>query len=114
MREALKQAKLALDDGEVPVGAVIVCENKIVARAYNQVQRLNDPTAHAEMIAITSATDAIGSKYLDECEIFVTLEPCAMCAGALSWAKIKGVHYGGSDLKEGYSLYSKKILHPKT
>ena len=114
MQEALKQARIAMDEGEVPVGAVIVCENRIVARGHNQVEKLNDPTAHAEMIAITSAADAVGSKFLEECAIYVTLEPCAMCAGALSWARVKSVYYGTSDLKKGYSLYSNNILHPKT
>ena len=114
MQEALKQAKIAYDAGEVPVGAVVVANNRIIARAHNQVELLNDPTAHAEILAITAATEAIGSKYLEECTMYVTLEPCVMCAGALNWAQIDNVYYGTSDEKKGYSLLGKQVLHPKT
>jgi len=94
MKEAFKQAEMAFDDGEIPVGAVIVCKDQIIARAYNQTERLNDPTAHAEMIAITSACNYLSSKYLDNCTLYVTLEPCAMCSGAIAEAHIKDVKFG--------------------
>lgn len=113
MREALKEAQKALDDGEVPVGAVVVSKNKIIARAHNQTERLNDATAHAEMLAITSATNHIGAKYLQECTLYVTLEPCVMCAGALSWSQVGRVVYGASDDLRGFSLISTPLLHPK-
>lgn len=114
MKEAFRQAQLAYEEGEVPVGAVVVANNRIIARAHNQVELLNDPTAHAEVLAITSAAEALGSKYLEGCAIYVTLEPCIMCAGALNWAQIENVYYGASDEKKGYSLIGKSILHPKT
>lgn len=114
MREALKQAQLAYDNGEIPVGAVVVCNNRIIARAHNQVELLNDPTAHAEILAITAASDALGSKYLEDCSMYVTLEPCDMCAGALNWAQIGKVVYAASDVKRGYSLHDKNLLHTKT
>ncbi len=114
MQEALKQAHLAYEKGEVPVGAVVVCNNRIIARAYNQVELLNDPTAHAEILAITAAAEALGSKYLDDCTMYVTLEPCVMCAGALSWAQIGTIYYGASDARRGYTLVGKNVLHPKT
>ena len=114
MKEALKQAQLAYESGEVPIGAVVVANNRIIARAHNQVELLNDPTAHAEILAITAATEALGNKYLEDCTIYVTLEPCVMCAGALSWAQIDTMYYGASDEKRGYSLIGKSILHPKT
>ena len=114
MGEALKQAELAFDAGEVPVGAVVVAEKRIIARAHNQTEQLTDVTAHAEMLAITSAFNALGSKYLNECTLFVTLEPCVMCAGALYWAQLGKLVYGASDLKRGYSLQSKNLLHPRT
>ena len=114
MREALKQAQLAYDRGEIPVGAVIVCYERIIARAHNQVELLNDPTAHAEILAITAATDALGSKYLEDCSMYVTLEPCDMCAGALNWAQIGKVVYAASDEKRGFSLHQKNLLHSKT
>ena len=114
MKEALKQAQLAFDNGEVPVGAVIVANNRIIARAHNQVEMLSDPTAHAEMIAITAASEALGSKYLEDCTLYVTLEPCTMCAGALNWAQIDTIYYGAKDEKKGYSLTGKNILHQKT
>lgn len=114
MSEALKEAQKAFDLDEVPVGAVIVCENQIIARAHNLTERLNDVTAHAEMQAITSATNNLGSKYLNECTLYVSLEPCVMCAGAAFWAQIGKIVYGASDEKRGYSLLKKNILHPKT
>ncbi len=114
MREALKQAHIALAEGEVPVGAIIVCQKKIIARAYNQVERLQDVTAHAEMLAITAASNHLGAKYLPECTLYVTLEPCVMCGGASSWAQVGTLVYGASDPDRGYSRMQKSILHPKT
>jgi len=114
MKEALKEAVKALDKDEVPIGAVVVCNGKIIARAHNLTEMLNDPTAHAEMQAITAATSYIGGKYLNECSLYVTIEPCPMCAAALGWAQIKRVVYGASDPKRGYSLFSPNLLHPKT
>jgi tRNA(adenine34) deaminase len=114
MQEALKEAKKALERDEVPVGAVIVCDGKIIARAHNLTETLNDPTAHAEMQAITAATNNFGGKYLQSSSIYVTLEPCPMCAAALNWAQIKVLVYGASDPKRGFSLFSPTLLHPKT
>ncbi|UCS95745.1 nucleoside deaminase [Echinicola marina] len=114
MNEALKQAKLAYEDNEIPVGAVIVCRNRIIARAYNQTEKLTDVTAHAEVLAITAASDALGAKYLTECELFVTLEPCVMCAGASFWAQLGGIHFAASDPKRGFGRLSEQVLHPKT
>src|SRR5688572_8967258 len=114
MREALKEAAKALEIGEVPVGAVVVCKNRIIARAHNQTEKLTDATAHAEMIAVTAAANHLGSKYLDECTLFVTLEPCVMCAGALHWVQLQKLVYGASDIQRGYSLVSTPLLHPKT
>ncbi|WP_186756165.1 nucleoside deaminase [Echinicola salinicaeni] len=114
MNEALKQAKLAFEDNEIPVGAVIVCRNRIIARAYNQTEKLTDVTAHAEVLAITAASDALGAKYLTECELYVTLEPCLMCAGASFWAQLGGIHFAASDPKRGFGRLSEQVLHPKT
>jgi len=114
MMEALKEAQAADEDGEIPVGAVIVCKNRIIGRGHNMTERLNDPSAHAEMIAITAATEAMGGKYLTDCTLYVTLEPCPMCAGALNWAQISRIVYGAIDTKRGYSLFSPSLLHPKT
>ncbi len=114
MKQALAEAKVAFDKDEVPVGAVIVCDGAIIARAHNLTETLNDVTAHAEMQAITSASNVLGGKYLDECTLYVTLEPCSMCAAALAWAQIKCIVYGASDEKRGYSNYSPSMLHPKT
>lgn len=114
MQEALKEAQKAFDADEVPVGAVIVAENRIIARAHNLTERLNDVTAHAEMQAITSAANAIGGKYLNECSIYVSLEPCVMCAGALAWSQIDTVVFGASDSKRGFSLIQNSVIHPKT
>ncbi|HWY11530.1 MAG TPA: nucleoside deaminase [Bacteroidia bacterium] len=114
MNEALKEAQKAYDADEVPVGAVIVANNKIIARCHNLTERLTDVTAHAEMQAITSAANALGGKYLLDCTLYVTLEPCPMCAGALNWAQITKVVYGASDLKKGFSTISQNMFHPKT
>jgi tRNA(adenine34) deaminase len=114
MQKAYDLALCALEEEEVPVGAVIVCKDKIIASAYNQTEKLNDPTAHAEMQAITCATDAIGGKYLNECTLYVTLEPCVMCAGALYWSQIGRVVYGAKDEKRGASRLQENIYHPKT
>ena len=113
MRKALEEAKSALEAGEVPVGAVVVAQGRIIARAYNRTQALNDVTAHAEMQAITSAAHYIGGKYLHQCTLYVTLEPCQMCAGALFWSQISEVVYGASDPKRGYLALGTQI-HPKT
>lgn len=114
MNEAMKQALIGFEEGEIPVGAVIVSGNKVIARAYNQVERLGDPTAHAEMIAITSATQYLGSKYLEGCSVYVTLEPCAMCAGALFWTRISQLVYGADDPKRGFRQHEASLLHPRT
>jgi tRNA(adenine34) deaminase len=114
MGEALRQARMAYEEGEIPVGAVVVCENRIIARAYNQTERLNDPTAHAEMLAITAAAEYLGSKYLETCTMYVTLEPCPMCAGALFWSHIGGLVYGAPDPKMGFTLHHSGVLHPRT
>ncbi len=114
MREALKEAKRAFDADEIPVGAIVVCNNRIIARAHNLTERLNDVTAHAEMQAITSAANFLNGKYLNECTMYITLEPCVMCAGALSWSQIGKIVYGASDTKRGFNLIGNKILHPKT
>src|SRR5262245_39839730 len=114
MREALKEAQKAFLDDEVPIGVVIVSNKRIIARAYNMTERLNDVTAHAEMQAITAAENFLGGKYLDECIMYVTIEPCTMCAGACYWAQLARIVYGARDEKKGFLLVSKKILHPKT
>lgn len=114
MREALKEANKALEIGEVPVGAVVVCKNRIIARAHNQTEKLTDATAHAEMLATTAAANYLGSKYLSECTLFVTLEPCVMCAGALHWVQLQKLVFGASDLQRGYSLVQTPLLHPRT
>lgn len=114
MNEALKEARKAFDADEVPVGAVIVADKKIIARAHNFTERLIDVTAHAEMQAITAAANAIGGKYLNDCTLYVTLEPCLMCAGALHWSHITKIIYGASDEKKGFSKINQTILHPKT
>ena len=114
MTEALKEAEKAIKSDEVPVGAIIVCKNQIIARAHNYTERLNDMTAHAEMQAFTSATDYLGGKYLNECTLYVTLEPCVMCGGASFWTQIKRIVYGASDEKRGFSNIKESILHPKT
>ena len=114
MYEALREAEKAFAIDEVPVGVVVVHEGKVIARAHNLTERLNDPTAHAEMQAITMVTGNFGGKYLDKCTLYVTLEPCAMCAAALNWAQLKKIVYGAFDHKRGFSKFSPLLLHPKT
>lgn len=114
MREALNQARYAADEDEVPVGAVIVWKGRIIARGHNMTEKLQDPTAHAEMIAITAATESMGGKYLTDCTLYVTVEPCPMCAGALAWAQIDRIVYGTPDPKRGFSMFSPSLMHPKT
>ncbi len=114
MRQALNEAQKAFDKDEVPIGAVIVAENRIIARAHNLTEMLNDVSAHAEMQAITIAADALGGKYLKNCTLYVTVEPCPMCAAALNWAQITKVVYGASDEKRGYTLFIPSLLHPRT
>lgn len=114
MKQALNEARQARDEGEIPIGAVVVCNNRIIARAHNQTERLNDPTAHAEMLAITAAVSALGAKYLTECTLYVTIEPCVMCAGAIGWAQIQTLVYGAGEEKRGFSKYAPAALHPKT
>lgn len=114
MNEALKEAKKALEKDEVPIGAIVVCENRIIARAFNLTQTLHDVTAHAEMQAFTAASDHFGGKYLTECTLYVTIEPCVMCAGAAFWAQIGKLIFGANDEKRGYSLVNQPLLHPKT
>ena len=114
MTEALKEAQAAFEEDEVPIGCVIVANDRIIARAHNLTQLLKDPTAHAEMQAITAATSYLQAKYLPECTLYVTVEPCSMCASAISWAQIKRVVYGCSDPKRGAALYSPSLYHPKT
>ena len=114
MLEALKEARVAASEDEVPIGAVVVCRGKVIAKGHNMTERLHDPTAHAEMIAITAACEAMGGKYLNDCSLFVTVEPCPMCAAAMNWAQLGRLVYGASDPKRGYSLFSPSLLHPKT
>ena len=112
MREALREAAEAED--EIPIGAVIVFAGRVIAKGHNMTERLHDPTAHAEMIAITAATEAMGGKYLNDCTLYVTVEPCPMCAAASAWAQVGRIVYGASDPKRGYSLFTPSLLHPKT
>lgn len=114
MKEALKEAQAAFDRDEVPVGCVIVYNHRIIARSHNLTECLNDVTAHAEMQAITAAANTLGGKYLIDCKVYVTLEPCGMCASALNWAQISELIYGASDEKKGYNSINPKMLHPKT
>lgn len=114
MRQALVEARAAADEGEIPIGAVLVCRDRIIARAHNQTERLNDVTAHAEMLAITAASGLLGAKYLIDCTLYVTIEPCVMCAGAIAWAQLGAVVYGASDEKRGFSRFAPQALHPKT
>jgi len=114
MREALKEAAVALKQGEVPIGGVVVCKGHIIARGHNLTELLTDPTAHAEMQLVTMATEYLGGKYLKECTLYVTVEPCPMCAAALAWAQLGRLVYGADDPKRGYSLFSPSLLHPKT
>jgi tRNA(adenine34) deaminase len=114
MKKAFAEAVQAFDEGEIPVGAVVVANNKIIARAHNLTETLNDVTAHAEMQAITAAANLLGGKYLNDCTLYVTLEPCAMCAGALGWAQTGRIVYGASDPKRGFLNFAPNALHPKT
>ena len=114
MKDALREAHAAASEDEVPIGAVIVCRGRIIGKGHNMTERLNDPTAHAEMIAITAATEAMGGKYLNDCTLYVTVEPCPMCAGALAWSQIGRVVYGACDPKRGFSIFSPSLMHPKT
>lgn len=114
MQMALAQAGEAASEDEVPIGAVIVCRGRIIGKGHNMTERLKDPTSHAEMIALTSATQAMGGKYLNDCTLYVTVEPCPMCAAALCWAQIGRIVYGAADPKRGYSLFTPSLLHPKT
>ena len=114
MRRALQEAQTAYDEGEIPIGAVIVCQNRIIAHAHNLTETLNDVTAHAEMQAITMAANELGGKYLTDCTLYVTVEPCPMCAGALGWSQIPRIVYGCEDPKRGYREYAPRALHPKT
>lgn len=114
MKAALLEARKAYEEDEVPVGAVIVCRDQIIARAHNLTERLTDVTAHAEMQAVTSAQEALGGKYLNECTLYVTVEPCIMCAGAIGWSQMGRVVYGTSDEKRGYRRFAPQALHPKT
>ena len=113
MRKALVEAEAAFREGEVPIGAVVVCQDRIIARAHNLTETLNDVTAHAEMQAITAAANQLGGKYLKDCTLYVTVEPCVMCAGALGWSQMSRVVYGASDEKRGYEKYAPHAMHPK-
>lgn len=113
MQRALDEARQALREGEIPIGAVVVCNDRIIARAHNLTETLCDVTAHAEMQSITSAANLLGGKYLTDCTLYVTVEPCAMCAGAIGWAQIHRIVYGAPDVKRGYSLLAPRALHPK-
>ena len=114
MQQAMIEARAARDEDEIPIGAVIECEGRIVARAHNQTERLNDVTAHAEMLAFTAAADTLGGKYLPNCTLYVTVEPCYMCAGAAGWTQIGRIVYGASDSKRGFTNIGRQMLHPKT
>ena len=114
MAEAIREARAALADGEIPIGAVIVCKGRIIGRGHNMTERLHDATAHAEMIAITTATETFGAKYLNDCTLYVTVEPCPMCAGALNWSQVGRIVYGAPDPRRGYSLFTPSLLHPRT
>ena len=114
MKMAFDEAKAAAAEGEIPVGAVVVCSGVVIARAHNLTETLTDVTAHAEMQVITAAASYLGGKYLDQCTLYVTLEPCTMCAGAIGWSQLKRLVYGASDEKRGYTIYAPNVLHPKT
>ncbi|MBO5665596.1 MAG: nucleoside deaminase [Bacteroidaceae bacterium] len=114
MKQALMEAKKAFEKDEVPIGAVVVCKGRIIARAHNLTEMLNDVTAHAEMQAITAAANNIGGKYLNDCTLYVTVEPCPMCAGAIGWSQLRKLVYGAEDEKRGYHRYAPDVLHPKT
>lgn len=110
MRQALEEARLAFEEGEIPIGAVVVCRGQIIARAHNEVERLKDPTAHAELLAITAATEYMGGKFLSDCQLYVTVEPCVMCAGALFWARLGEIIYGAGEEKFGYRHYAPDVF----
>ena len=114
MLEALLEARASAAEGEIPIGAVVVWKGRVIGRGHNMTERLHDTTAHAEMIAITSATEAMGGKYLSDCTLYVTVEPCPMCAGALAWSQMGRIVYGAPDPRRGYSLFSPSLLHPRT
>jgi len=114
MQQALKQAKQAYEEGEIPVGAVVVINKRVIAKAHNHTERLHDVTAHAEMLALTSAFNHLGAKYLPECTLYVTLEPCVMCAGAIHWSQLGTLVYAAPDEKKGFTRYDTGILHPRT
>lgn len=114
MKQALLEARKAMERGEVPVGAVVVCKDRIIARAHNLTETLTDVTAHAEMQALTAAASALGGKYLNECTLYVTVEPCVMCAGAIGWTQLRRLVFGAEDEKRGYQRYAPQTLHPKT
>lgn len=114
MRQAIAQAKLAADAGEIPVGAIVTSNDRIIARGHNQTEQLSDVTAHAEIIALTAAANHLGDKYLHDCTLYVTLEPCPMCAGALAWSQVSRIVYGASDDKRGFMRFGRELLHPKT
>lgn len=114
MQQALRLAEQAYEEGEIPVGAIVVSNDRIIAKAYNQTERLQDVTAHAEMLALTSAFNYFGAKYVPECTLYVTLEPCVMCAGALHWAQLGALVYAAPDEKKGFTQYHDRILHPRT
>lgn len=114
MKKALEEARQAFNEDEIPVGAVVVCRDRIIARAHNLTETLTDVTAHAEMQAITAAANALGGKYLNECTLYVTMEPCVMCAGALGWAQLGRLVYGATDDKRGYQMFAPRALHPRT
>lgn len=113
MRRALDEARQALEEGEIPIGAVVVAGGRIISRAHNQTETLHDVTAHAEMLAITAASNALGGKYLTDCTLYVTVEPCPMCAGAIGWAQVPRIVYGAADEKRGYRRYAPDVLHPR-
>lgn len=114
MEEALREAHYALAEGEIPIGAVVVCRGRIIGRGHNMTEKLHDTTAHAEMLAVTAATESVGGKYLQDCTLYVTVEPCPMCAGALNWAQVGRIVYGAGDPRRGFSLFTPSLLHPKT
>ena len=114
MKRALQEARKAFERGEVPVGAVVVCRDRVIARSHNLTEALNDVTAHAEMQAITAAADYLGAKYLSDCTIYVTVEPCVMCAGAIAWSQMGRLVFGAADEKRGYQRFAPNALHPKT
>lgn len=113
MRLAIAEAEQAIEEGEIPIGAVVVSQGRVIARAHNQTETLHDVTAHAEILAITAAANQLGGKYLQDCTLYVTVEPCIMCAGAIGWAQIKRIVYGAADEKRGYSIFAPKAFHPK-